>query len=66
MNRINSSLDIVEQLIKDLENSIEKLTQNVALEWEIVKTPKCLVENRWNVSNVALIGIPEKKNERGR
>lgn len=31
MNRINSSLDIVEQLIKELENSIEKLTQNVAL-----------------------------------
>lgn len=30
MNRINSRLDIFEQVIKELENSTEKLIQNAA------------------------------------
>lgn len=43
-------MDIFEQLIKEqeLENSIKELTQNAALEWEIVKTLKCQVEDTEN------------------
>lgn len=65
MNRLNSRLDIFEQIIKELENSIEKSTQKAALNGKRLKLRNVSqkTENRWDSSN--LIGIPEKENKSG-